>query len=129
MPPRPAPAWSFGAREGLLTMPTVLGHHGHDFVHLLDRQQPAEGPRVAWLAAALPAGGRRFRARRGLEWIRRWGSGGIRRVLPQTGFQFADARLQGGILRAQGGVLQPERRYLLQEWCWVRSRHRRPQVR
>src|SRR5215212_1339215 len=60
MPPDPAPAWHFGAREGLLTMLTALRHHGHDFVHLLDRQQCAVGPPVSRLAAPLPAGGGAF---------------------------------------------------------------------
>jgi hypothetical protein len=45
MPPCPTPAWRFGAGEGRLTMPTALRHHRHDLVHLLNRQQPAAGPR------------------------------------------------------------------------------------
>src|SRR6266849_4079153 len=94
MPPRPAPTWSFGAREGLLTMPTVLRHHGHDLVHLLDRQQPAAGPTVSGLAAALPSGRRRFRAHRGLGRIRRRRPRGIGRGLPQPGFQLADPLVQ-----------------------------------
>ncbi len=95
MPPHPGPGWSFGARETLLTMPTVLGHHGHDFVHLLDRQQPAEGSAVSRLTAPLPARRRRFRARWCLGRLRRGGTRGIGRVLPQPGFQLADPLVQG----------------------------------
>jgi hypothetical protein len=47
--------------------------------------------------------------------VGRRGPRGVGRVLAQSGFQLSDPRLQVGILRAQGGVLQPERRQLLQE--------------
>jgi hypothetical protein len=32
-----------------------LWHHGYYFIHLLDRQECAEGPAVSGLAAAFPA--------------------------------------------------------------------------
>ena len=67
MPPDPTPPRPAG-RETAAEIPAALRHDGHDFVHLLDRQQRAEGPAVAGLATAVPAGGRRFRAQLGLEW-------------------------------------------------------------
>jgi hypothetical protein len=63
MPPHPGPAAGGVFEEGLLTMPTLLWHYDHDLVYLLDRQQPAAGPAMSRLAAALPSRGRRLRAR------------------------------------------------------------------
>src|SRR3954469_25490785 len=73
MPPDPGPTAGAVFDKRLLTMPTLLWHHDHNLVHLLDRQQPAAGPPVSGLATPLPSGGRRLRARRGLGWIRRGG--------------------------------------------------------
>ena len=74
MPPDPAPTAGCGLGERLPTVPAALGHHGHDLVHLLDRQQRAAGPAVSRLAAALPAGRRRFRPRWCLGRVRRGGT-------------------------------------------------------
>src|SRR3954447_1006894 len=124
MPPDPGPTAGAVFDKRLLTMPTLLWHHDHNLVHLLDRQQPAAGPPVSGLAAPLPSGGRRLRARRGLGRIRRGGTGRIGGVLSESGFQLADPLLQDGILRAQRGVLPPERCQLLQQGCWVQSPYR-----
>src|SRR5262249_9428551 len=85
----------------------------NDLIHLLARPQPTVGPAVSGLAAPLPASWPRPALGRGLRGIRRGRPRGVRRVLAQPRFQFADARLKASILGAQGGVLQPERRQLL----------------
>jgi len=46
----------FGVRERLPAVPTDRRQNPYDLIHLLGRQQRSAGPRVAWLAAALPAG-------------------------------------------------------------------------
>src|SRR5262249_61265256 len=90
MPPNPSPTARCGSREGLLTMPTALGHHSHHLVHLLDGQRRAGRAPGSRLAAALPASGRRCRPPRRLGRVRRWGAGGIRPGLARLGFQFPD---------------------------------------
>jgi hypothetical protein len=110
---------------GQETVPAAVGLHRDDRVHLLQRQQRAVGPTVSWLAA-VPSGAPRPVVRGDVRGIRGRGTRGIGRGLAQPGFQLADARLKGPILRAQGGVLQPERRQLLQERGVLSSRHRRP---
>jgi hypothetical protein len=51
MPPDPAAAgWGLGQR--LPTVPAVLRDDNYHLIHLLDRQQRAEGPTVSGLAAA-----------------------------------------------------------------------------
>jgi len=106
-------------------MPAPLWRHGHDLVHLLDRQPGTAGAAVAGLTTVLPSRGRRFRPRRGLGRVRRRGPGGSGRVLAKPSFQLAAALLQGGILRARYGVLQPQRRQLVQQRRRIRSRYRR----
>jgi hypothetical protein len=62
MPPDPRLV-AGGLWKRLLTMPAALWQHGNDFIYLLNWQQRTVGPAVSGLAAAFPAGGRRFRAR------------------------------------------------------------------
>src|SRR3954471_10469537 len=57
---RPGPRGGLGFRERLLAMPAPLGHHGDEFIHLLNRQQAAVRPAVSRLAAALPTRGGAF---------------------------------------------------------------------
>jgi hypothetical protein len=110
MPPDTAPTATGGVGKRLPAVPADLGDDHHDLMDLLDQQQRTVASTVARLAATLPSRGRRFRPRRGLPWIRRWGTRGSGRVLAQPGFQLADALLQRGILCAAGNVLLPERR-------------------
>ena len=126
MPPHPPSVAGGGLGKRLPTLPADLRDNHYHGIHLLDRQQGTERTVMSGLTTAFPSGGRRFRARLGLGWIGRRRTGGIGGVLAQSGFQVADARLQSSILRAQRGVLQPERRQLLQEWRWLRSRKGRP---
>ena len=63
MSPDPATTTASGFGKRLPAVPADLRYDPHDLIHLLDRQQPAERPAVARLATALPAGGRRRRAR------------------------------------------------------------------
>src|SRR4051812_21506179 len=95
MPPDPDTTAAGGFGKRLSTVPAALGYYGHHLVHLLDRQQPAEGPAVPWLAAPVPSGGWRFPARWCLRWVGRRRTRRIRGVLAQPGFQIADALLQG----------------------------------
>ena len=100
---RPGPATGCGLGKRLPTVPAALRDHRHDLVHLLDRQQRAVGPAVSRLAAALPAGGRRFRARGCLGRIRRRGTRGIGGVsgpggLPARGCALAGPRSAPGRL-------------------------------
>lgn len=99
-----------------MTVTALLGSDDYNLVHLLGRQQGAEVPRVPGLSAPLaPARGRRPfppRVRR----IGRGRSGGVRGVLADAGFQFADALLQRADLGLQtrderlgfGGECVPE---------------------
>jgi hypothetical protein len=132
MAPDPATTAAGRFRERLLTMPTALRHHCHDFIHLLHRQQRAASPRVPGLATALPARGRQPALCRGLRWIRRGRTRGIGRALAESSFQLADPLVQHGvlrpqrrILRAQRSVLPAERRQLLQQRSRVRGPSRR----
>jgi hypothetical protein len=84
---------------------------------LLDRPQRAERAPVAGLAAALPSGRGGFRSHWRLGRIRRGRTRGIGRSLAEPGFQLLDALVQRRILHTQGGVLPPERRYLLHGRC------------
>src|SRR5829696_6974000 len=90
-------ASTFGKR--LLTVPAVLRLDRHDLVYLLDRQQPAAGPAMSRLAAALPSGMRRIRAHRRLGRIRGRRARGIGGSLAQAGFQLLDLLVQGRMLR------------------------------
>src|SRR5215218_10221168 len=112
MPPEPATTAAGGFRKRLLTMPAVLRDDHYHLVHLLDRQQGAVHAAMARLAAALPSGRWRFRARRRLGWVRRGRTRGIGRGLPQPGFLLADPLVQDGVLRPQGPVLHVQRSVL-----------------
>src|SRR5688500_652602 len=86
MPPHSAAMAAREFRKRLLTMPAALRHHRYDLIHLLDRQERAEGPTMSGLTTALPASGRRFRPRRRAERVHRWGTRGIRRGLAELRF-------------------------------------------
>src|SRR5829696_394965 len=110
MPPDPAPPAAGGLGQRPLTVPTDLRSDHHDLVHLLDRQQPAEGPAVSRLAAALPAGGPRPALRRDVPWIgrggdaRNWKSLGSA-ALPVRGRALAGQRAPAGASPTSSGAV------------------------
>ena len=114
MPPNPAARAGCGSGERLPAVPAALRDDHHHLIHFLDRQQPTEGPTVSWRSASLAARGLSWSFPRGLGQVGGWGAGGVGGVLAQPRFQLADALLQDSVLRAERGVLLPERRHLLQ---------------
>jgi hypothetical protein len=84
-----ARAPSLRAGKWRLTMPVMLRRGGHDFAHLLGRQQGPAVPCRSWLSATLARCVRRVRRRR---------SRGVRGVPTGAGFQFQDAYVQRRVL-------------------------------
>ena len=63
MPPPPTTPAARRVRKRLATVPAAFRDDHYYLIDLLDRQQGTECTPVSGLAASLPAGGRRFRAR------------------------------------------------------------------
>ena len=135
MPPDPAPAAGGGLGERLLTMPAALRAPRPRLSSTCSTGSSArKAPRCpGWPPRFRPDGGAFGRARC-LGRIRRGRTRGIGRGLAQPGFQLADALLQGAFATRRAafsarrrGVLQAERRQLLQQRSWVRSRQSSPQ--